>query len=107
FRHIDVTHPRDFLCSNWLHETGGKTDGAAGLRARGGALRGGRRGVSGDPRRGFGVDRAAADRGRPSAAATRGRAVAAAAPWALGETLGGAEGEHGRGRACARDVLDR
>src|SRR5205823_179394 len=28
FRHRDVTHPRDFLCSNWLHETGGKTDGA-------------------------------------------------------------------------------
>ena len=50
-----------------------KTDGATGLRARGGALRAGGRGVPGDAGRGLRADRAPASRERASRAAARGR----------------------------------
>ena len=64
-RHEVDTPLRRFLCCNGGHEER-EADGAPGLRARGGALRAGRRGVSGDAGRGLGADRAPAGRERAS-----------------------------------------
>src|SRR5207247_6193640 len=64
------------------------------------------RGVSGVVGGGFGTDRAAAARERPSAASARGRALPAPPAPGLGEKgRTRREGERGCGRARARDAL--